>query len=317
VNAVITISDPAAGSSAKILPGVGFNCFSFVSEVGGRQIDALYADPSFGARSELSLHGIPLLFPFAGRIAGGTYAYEGVDYRITGAALVFDGNTAHGFVISRPWRVIRQSEDEVVGEFQASIDDPSLLDQWPADFKIQVGYRVVGNRLISEITLENPDQLPLPCGFGTHPYFRLPDDPEAAAEAKIVVPANKIWTHVDLLPTGEIEDVSGDSDMRDGVPFSTLAFDGVLTGLNEDADGTVHTGVISERAGYLIEQRFDPRFRNCVVYTPQARTSVAIEPWTTTPNAFALIEQGIDPDLMVLQPGETWSTTIEIEVKPV
>ena len=50
----------------------------------------------------------------------------------------------------------------------------SILERWPADFRIRVSYEVRGRELVSDIEYENTGDGPLPCGFGTHAYFRLP-----------------------------------------------------------------------------------------------------------------------------------------------
>lgn len=309
----LAIVDEATGSRAEILPGVGFNLFSFRPVVDGAAVEVIWAEEGFGPASTLSLHGIPLLFPFAGRLRGDTFAFDGTEYRVTGSE-VYGGNVAHGFVMGRPWRVVHTAADEVTGEFHAAVDDPSLLDQWPADFRIQVTYRVEGASLISDIVIENPDVRPLPFGFGTHPYFRLPIGAGPLPDALITVPAAEVWTHVDGLPTGERAAVNGSEDLRDGVRFADLQFDGVLTGLAVEADGLVHTRIGDPVSGLTVTQSFDPVFRNAIIYTPIHREAVAVEPWTTVPNAFALAEQGVDTGLIVLAPGDRWSTRITISL---
>src|SRR5688572_8608957 len=143
---VIRIVDETAGSSATIAPGFGFNCFSFEVTLGGRRSETLWAHSEFASgRQRPSGSGIPLLFPFAGRIPGTSFEYEGTTYKLTAGDAM--GNAIHGFVMSRPWRVVRQSGSSVTGEFQASIDEPALCESWPADFRIQVTYEVAGTAL--------------------------------------------------------------------------------------------------------------------------------------------------------------------------
>jgi aldose 1-epimerase len=309
----ITIEDSGSGTRAEILPGVGFNLFSFRPVVEGVAVEVIWAEEGFGPASTLSLHGVPLLFPFAGRLQGDTFTFEGNEYRVTGSE-VYGGNVAHGFVLSRPWRVVHAAADEAAGEFHASVDDPSLLEQWPADFRIQVTYRVQGASLISDIVIENPDTRPLPFGFGTHPYFRLPIGDGSRPDATITVPASEVWTHVDGLPTGERAPVTGSEDLREGVRFADLAFDGVLTGLAVEDGGLVHTRIADPVSGLTVDQSFDPVFRNAIIYTPVHGEAVAVEPWTTVPNAFALGDAGIETGLNVLAHGEKWATRITISL---
>src|SRR5436305_1076164 len=100
----VTIRDSATGSSASILPELGFNCFSFKPVIGGRPIETLWAEQGFGSDSPPDLSGIPILFPFGGRIGGGSFEFGGKAYSAPSAAL--HGSDAwHGFVLRRPWRV--------------------------------------------------------------------------------------------------------------------------------------------------------------------------------------------------------------------
>src|SRR4051794_11113084 len=116
---VITIRDAASGSTASILVSPGFNCFSFKPVIDGEAIETLWAEPGFGPASAPDLSGIPILFPFGGRMTGGAFTFDGERYETKGAA--FHGaNAMHGYVMGRPWRVVDQSEGRVVGEFQAS-----------------------------------------------------------------------------------------------------------------------------------------------------------------------------------------------------
>src|SRR5262245_47295730 len=131
---IVTLRDPAAGSSAEILVSQGFNCFRLTAVV-GQPVEVLYAPEDFAkGLSRPSSGGIPILFPFPGRIPGTIFRWEGQEYPLeTGDAF---GNAIHGFVHTRPWRVIERNESGVVGQFHASQDDPSLARRWPADFRI-------------------------------------------------------------------------------------------------------------------------------------------------------------------------------------
>ena len=313
-NSVVTITDPESGSFARILPGVGFNCFDFQAAVTGTTVSVILAEDQFGPESSLALHGIPILFPFAGRLEGNSFAYGGRKYLVDGA-ITSNGNVIHGFVISRPWRLTAQTENSVTGEFVASRDDPALLTQWPSDFLIRVTYTIVGTTLVCDVLIENPGTQPLPFGFGTHPYFRVPVVDRTATNPVTTVQANEVWPHDGELPTGKREKVHGASDLRGGVRFSDLTFSGVLTDLYEEPDGLAHTYVDDDTTGIRIEQTFSPAFRNCVIYVPEHREAVAIEPWSCVPNAFALGNDGVETGLDILEPGASWAARIEITAK--
>ena len=111
-------------------------------------------------------------FRFPGGSAAPRITFDGREYQLEpGDAF---GNAIHGFVFNRPWRVVEQATPRVVGEFQASVDDPSILDAGRPIFGFVCRTKSAAAELVSEIRYENTGDGPLPCGFGTHAYFRLP-----------------------------------------------------------------------------------------------------------------------------------------------
>ena len=319
INDDVELRDEVSGATARILPALGFNCVSFRVPMGADEepVDVLWAEPGVGPGSKATRSGIPLLFPFGGRLRGTGFAYEGRTYATPGA-LLNGGNSIHGFVLNRPWRVTGRSADSVVGEFQASVDDSTLLDQWPADFLIRVGYTVNGTSLRSTIEVENPGAAPLPFGFATHPYFALPLGPAGSAEHCVVtVPAAEAWVLADLLPTGERRPVAGGNDLRAGVALRGRTFDDVLTALapSPDAEGVVEMTIADPVNGRIVRQRCTGPFRECVVYTPDNRQSVAVEPYTCAPTVFELMVKGVDAGLQTLAPGASTAMQIDITLE--
>ncbi|MFV1965480.1 MAG: aldose 1-epimerase [Pirellulaceae bacterium] len=309
----IQLTDPKTGSSAKILVGFGFNCFEFRVQRDGKPVDVLWAAPGFeGGGERASGSGIPILFPFPGRISGTEYLWEGQRYSLEEGD--GQGNAIHGFVLNRPWRVLEQSEHEVTGQFKASVDDPQLLQCWPADFCITVTYQLDGNALITRIRAENPDDKPLPCGLGTHPYFRLPLGGSRAEDCLIRLPVTHQWDLADMLPTGNRVELLEATAYQDGVRFESVTLDNVFSGLQFDGNWCV-AEIKDPGADARLTLRFDNTFRECVVYTPPHREAICIEPYTCVAGAFDLITQGIEAGVRLLKPGEFFDAVIEMCVE--
>ena len=312
---IVEITDRDSGSTARVLPSLGFNCFSWRPVVGDGPREMLWAGAGFEAGDKRpSSGGIPLLFPFPGRIGAAKYKFEGREYHLeSGDAF---GNAIHGFVLNQPWRVVEQQAARVVGEFQASVDDPAILERWPADFRIRVAYEVRGRELVSEIRYENTGDGPLPCGFGTHPYFRLPlAEGGSVADTVVTVPAEAFWELEKMNPTGRILSVPEKQNLTNGLRLGDREFDTVFTKLRADADGQVRTRLADPTTGRVLTQSFDSAFTQCVVYTPPHREAICIEPYTCVPDAIRLAAEGHNTGLQVLRPGEKHQTTVRIEVE--
>lgn len=217
---VIVLTDTRTGSTARILPELGFNCFEFRTQVAGQPVDVIDASPQFASGHEKpSGHGIPLLFPFPNRIRGGRFTWDGRDYEIPPSHASHDatGNAIHGFCLDRPLRVTSRGADFAVGQFELGKDAPDRLAFWPADFRIEVRYQVRGPKLCADIRLMNPSGVHLPWGFGTHPYFRLPLGAKSRPTHCLVqAPASEEWELVDCLPTGRRLPISEAKDLREG-----------------------------------------------------------------------------------------------------
>jgi aldose 1-epimerase len=308
----LTLTDPTSGARAKILPAVGFNCYSFEVPTASGAVEVLWSAPDFATGAgKPSASGIPLLFPFAGRIRGASFRFAGKQYALEGGDGL--GNAIHGFVIGRPWRVVRQAASRVAGEFQASLDDPKLLKHWPADFRITADYHVAASALVGEFLIENPDSKPLPFGFGTHPYFRVPLGGQSGADCRVRVAVETSWELEGLLPTGRQTSPAVVAEISRGISESEMKLDHVFGGLkfdNHRCTATVH----DPRSKHTTAMTFDDQFTACVVFNPPHRQAVCIEPYTTIPDAFTLRDKGIDSNLRILAPGQSFRTRIEIRL---
>jgi aldose 1-epimerase len=309
---IATIRDAASGASAHILVSQGFNCFRLTAAATGPPVEVIYAPPDFAeGTGRPSRGGIPLLFPFPGRIPGTSFHWEGKTYSLE-AGDAF-GNAIHGFVLSRPWRVLEHGDDRVIGQFHAWRDDPSLQSRWPADFRLTASYVLSGNMLRGEFSIENPGESPLPCGFGTHPYFRVPLSGDRADDCVVRLPVSSRWELKEMLPTGRQLAVPDAAALRGGRRYGELKLDDAFTGLIS-AQGWTMALIHDPASGVTVTQRWDDSFRECVVYTPPHREAICIEPLTCVPNCFELHARGIDAGLKVIPPGGAFTARVEIAV---
>jgi aldose 1-epimerase len=325
---IATLHD-SSGAMAEILVSLGFNCFRLRAVVDKRPVEVIYAPADFAAgQMPPSKGGMPILFPFPGRIAGTIFRWEGKEYPLQpGDAF---GNAIHGFALSRPWRVIEHRENRIVGEFHAWRDDPSLKERWPADFRLTATYTLAAHTLKCQYKIENPCDVPLPCGFGVHPYFHVPLGGASADDCLVKLPVTARWELKDKLPTGQRLELPNADQFAAGQRFGELSLDDVFTGLvpknvvpenmapknlAPGKSSVVATSVHDPSSGLTMTQTFDPRtFRECVVFTPPSRAAICLEPYTCVPDCFDLEKRGIDAGLRIVPPGQSFSTEVEIRV---
>ncbi len=310
---IIRITAADSGATADISLARGFNCFSWIAPFNGDQAaeprELLWAEEGFAeGGGSASRSGIPLLAPFPGRIAGATYEWNGKRYDLEPTA----GNehAIHGFAARKPWRLLSQTDNSVTAEFRPSLDDPAAVPQWPSEYRIEATYTIEGSRLAFALRTENLGDESMPFGFATHAYFRLPlaegSDPEATV---VTAPVDGEWGTVELIPTGEITEFSADHELPAGAALANREFDTPY----RFATGANQTDLVDPVSRRRVRQTFDASMKCCVIYTPDHREAICLEPYTCTPDPIAMEAKGVDTGLITLQPGETYQTQLVLE----
>ena len=267
----------------------------------GASLRRLWSEPPGGPRRDLvwGYEGTPnkkggqgdVLAPFPGRIAGGTYTFDGRRHEL--ARNDKEGpNAIHGFVRAKLWQEGPRSPSSATFRTTIAAADHA---GYPFDIDLAVGYELLDTGLGCAFVVRNAGRTPAPVGVGFHPYLATRAGAEATA---LRVPASKLVAFEGLLPTGQVVDVPPDLDFRIPRPVGATALNHCFTGLEADADGFARV-----RFGD-VELWMDGGFPYLVLYTgdalgPDARRALAVEPMTCATDAFNRPEWG----LRVLQPG--------------
>lgn len=141
---------------AKIAPGRGALVSALM--VGGR--DVLYLDRvSFEDETKNVRGGIPVLFPYAGKLADGIF---------------LPTNTKmgqHGFGRNRQWTITERKPSSL----RVSLSpDKESRNVYPYDFVAEQTCRILPAGLEVELCISNTGGKPLPVSPGWHPYFHCP-----------------------------------------------------------------------------------------------------------------------------------------------
>ena len=308
-----TITSSDGRTRAVIVPSLGFTCIEFVTRVAGHAVSVLDSEAEFlTGHCRPGRSGIPILFPFPNRIRHGRFEYRGKTYEVPPPA--WFPQTIHGFCLDHPWQVIDSTPHSLTGEFLLSRDAPERRAQWPADARLVVTYSVEAARLRADITVENPDSVPLPWGFGTHPYFKLPLGEGHLPESCVIrAEAAERWELDQCFPTGQRVPVPAAKDLRTGWRYGTCPLDDVYTALTPP-HGSMEQVIDDPVSQLRVTQRSSVEFRELVLFTPKDRAVICLEPYTCTTDAANLQSRGLDAGWRELAPGEKNSLWLEIEV---
>lgn len=300
---IIEITDSTGKAKAEIIASLGFNCFHLELSSGEETVDVLWSSDDFRTGNvRPSRCGIPILFPFPGRIANASFHWEGRDFDLEPSDGL--GNAIHGFVHTRPWTISRHESDSVVAVFDAENFADELRHRWPTMFRLQAEYRISSDRLDTAYTVVNPTDAPLPFGLGLHPYFHV--GPAESKERRITVhsPVGRQWTLKNLIPSGQSEVLSDDYPLNQGQPFDSMEYDDVFSDLPCTGE-QIESSFIDHRRSIKTTITSDASFTVSVIYTPPHREAFCIEPYTCLPNPFDEHQQKAGLGVAVLAPGET------------
>lgn len=147
----ITIQHGA--TTAQIVPARG----ALVSALNVGGVEVLYLDRGTLEDATKNVRGgIPVLFPYAGKLENETFVPAGTRMK------------QHGFGRNRAWKVTEQKADLVRVSLSPDADTRA---QYPYDFSAEQSVQVLPRGIQVELLIANNGSMPLPVSPGWHPYF--------------------------------------------------------------------------------------------------------------------------------------------------
>jgi galactose mutarotase-like enzyme len=253
------------------------------------------------AAAQGSTAGIPLLHPWANRLAGSRY-------RAAGREVVLDPNSPllhfdehrlpiHGVPWAcLAWNVTVTAPDRIVAELDWR--SPELLEVFPFPHRLRMDATLCPDNLTIRTTLENDGEGPVPVSFGFHPFLGLPG--LARERWRLSLPAmRRLELDRNGIPTGEEKAFDGFHG-----PLDDAVFDDGFALQSSTAVFTLEGGgrrvMVELLSGYPFAQ----------VYAPAGKEFVALEPMTAPTNALTT-----GRSLRLARPGESFSAEFRIRVE--
>jgi galactose mutarotase-like enzyme len=254
--------------------------------LGGRE--RLLVEPCEAGVAPSLAWGCYLMAPFVGRLSRGEVRWNGRTARIP---TNHGRHAIHGATFDVPWGITSVSANAAVITCEL---DPA---RWPFRGRLAQRIAITRGQLLLEAEIRADE--PMPAALGWHPWFRRDGGLRVHVDSDRVLRLGS-----DSLPTGELERVAGDTDLRDAPSVDGRTLDHVFASAGSPA--IVSWPDLELRIG------FEPPVGSVVVYVhPQA---VCVEPITAWPDAIRLA--GADcpgTGLVILKAGErlaastTWS----------
>jgi galactose mutarotase-like enzyme len=254
-------------------------------------------DPSYWADRA------PILFPVIGPMVGGQIHHDGHSYPMP----------PHGFAHHRDFAASQQTPTTCVLELR---DDDETHAHYPFAFTLRVGFELSDEGLLCTITVENPNDEPLPADVGFHPGFNWPLMPGGTKEDYALVFAENEPTPIRrgvedpilLLPEGRPTPVEGNVlRLRDEL-FEENAI--VFDRPNSRSVTYGASGAPSLRVDF-------PDSPNLAIWSRPGAPYVCIEPWQGYPSQIDFDGPFVEkPGIVLIDPGETRRWRLGITLQP-
>jgi len=260
-----------------------------------RRVEDLEAAAARGSSA-----GIPLLYPWANRLAESRYRVLGQEVVLDKSSplLHFDehGLPMHGV----PWPLLRWLVTEARQEFiTAQLDwfSSDLLALFPFRHRVELVATLRPDGLTLETTVVASSEGPVPVSFGFHPYFGFSELSRANWHLKL--PAmRKLVLDGRGIPTGDEERFAGFND-----ELGESSFDDGFALMDEQTTFAVAGAACKVNVELLAGYRY------AQVFAPKDKDYIALEPMTAPANA---LSNG--RGLRFVAPGERFRAAFRIHI---
>jgi aldose 1-epimerase len=240
--------------------------------------------------------GLPLLAPWANRLAKRHYRAAGITVDLRGLPLQTDshGLPMHGLLVGRPgWQIDQLTARGGAARLVASI--PVDAEAFPFPHRIELAVTAREAQLQVDTTVIPTGRRRVPVAFGWHPYLRLPTTARSRWHLRLPPRRHCALDFVGI-PTG-----ASTSESAEAAPVGRRTFDDLyalgryrrLALETDDAAIELHCG-----ANYPFAQ----------VWVPPGRPYAALEPMAAATNA---LEDGTAP---LIPPGEAFTARFALNL---
>jgi aldose 1-epimerase len=290
---VIGLRDEQARLQATFLPDAGMLCSSL--RHGGEELLAQNRGVEAYVERGKTM-GIPLLYPWANRLAGFGYEVAGhqvaVPHDPARVALDSNGLPIHGVIGGRMgWDLVDVPDDRADSSLTARLSwsaaRTELFEVFPFRHDLRYEARLQDGGLRIEVTVHACGDDAVPVAFGFHPYLAPPGPPRERWRVQLP-PMRGLRLDERQIPAG-----AGEQLPAQDFELGERQFDDGFDEVREHARFSVHAG---ERRLAL---EFVEGYRYAQVYAPRDSRCICFEPMTAPANA---LRSG--DGLRVLAPGE-------------
>jgi galactose mutarotase-like enzyme len=293
------IESPGGTLRAHFVPDANMVCHS-LTHAGVELLHGGRGVAAYAQRGKTM--GIPLLHPWANRLAQPAYSAAGKRVTLPSPdgrfALDPNGLPIHGALPGLlRWELLETGATDRVS---ARLDwsDPALLALFPFAHELRLDAMAgdAGLEIVTTLRATGSDEVPV--SFGYHPYLVPPGDAPRAEWQVSLGASQRLALDGNMIPTGATEPLEVRSFRLDG-----QSWDDGLAALSSPPEFSASAGA------QTLTVTFDDGFAYAQVFAPEGERFICFEPMTAPTNALA-----DGTGLRLVSPGDEYRTAFSIAV---
>ena len=230
---------------------------------------------SITKKDALGMSMFPMI-PYSFQIKNGEFTYWGIK-RIVPKNHSSFANPLHGDGWCSKWNIVEEKQDSL----RLSLTHNKEKDKgYPFSYEALITYTLKEKTLQIEMSLTNRALMPMPCGFGLHPYFNKTPHVTLAFNTK-----NVCYHENDPIdrPYKTPKEWSFDTPKQ----LKEMVFDTCFNGFDGKAK------ITWPKYGIGLSINCGESFSHIALYSPYHKNFFCLEPSTMAPDAFNIASKGI------------------------
>jgi len=298
----VNIKNKVTGELISILPNLGARLNSALLKFNDLLIPVVKELKDENLKSNDDIFNNAKLFPFANRIRRGRYTFQNKLYELP-INYKAEENACHGFLYNTKFNILSKNIAREYAEVELEYESTNKMEGYPFYFKMRVIYKLSLTGEVTTITkVINLNDREILFSDGWHPYYCLNNSVddltiELNAEEKLELDQNNI-------PSGAVY------KLNNGSPHNIDLINNNLDDLFRFSPDNKNNfiNIIPQKLHYKLSIWHESgmkKYNYVVLYIPPDRNSIAVEPMTSSIDAFNNKE-----GLVILKPNEFWSASI-------